>query len=270
MSDPGPARRLRVRLSWAKERLEGAAAARVVQAYRRANARKPVRDGVTVVSVNYHSLPKLQTLLAALQRYTAEPVDVVIVDNGSRDGSREFLKSQPGIRSILLPANLGHAAGLDLGFLAASTSLVVALDIDAFPISADWLAALTDPLRSGARIAGAYFHRAYIHPCFLGLHRADFVDHRLSFAPLGHWPTGPVAPNGVYMDAGEAVSHMLSVIYGSGALHRNPATSTRGPGPIGTVFGGVVYHNFVSTHGPGEQRRWAAEAWADAVGQYLA
>ena len=73
----------------------------------------------------------------------------------------------------------------------------------------------------------------------------------------------------VYMDVGEALSHMLSVIYGSGAIHRIPVTSTRGPGPIGTVFGDVAYHNFASTHGQGEHKRWAAEAWAGAVEQYL-
>jgi glycosyltransferase involved in cell wall biosynthesis len=269
MSAPTWPRSARVRLSWWKEHAKGSAAGGVARAYRMAAAKKPVRDGVTVVSVNFHSLPQLRALLAGLDRYTKDDVDVLIVDNGSKDGSREFLRSNPEVRSILLPVNLGHAAALDLGVLAADTSTIVTFDIDAFPISPEWLTAVTEPLAYGAKVAGAHFHRAYIHPCFLALRRSDFVDHRLSFAPLGHWPKGDVPAAGVYMDVGEAVSHMLSVIYGTRAVHKIPVTSTRGPGPIGTVFGDVVYHNFASTHGRGEHKRWAAEVWDSAVGQYL-
>jgi glycosyltransferase involved in cell wall biosynthesis len=269
MSTPSLARMARIRLSWGKERAEAAAAASVVRAYRVAAARKPVRDGVTVISVNYHSLPHLRALLDGLERYTTDPIDVLVLDNGSKDGSRDFLRSHPEVRSILLPVNLGHAAALDLGVLAADTSIVVTFDIDAFPISKEWLSALTEPLEKGARVAGAHFHRSYIHPCFLALRRSDFVGHRLSFAALGHWPKGDVPASGVYMDVGEAVSHMLAVIYGTNAVHKIPVTSTRGPGPIGTVFGDIAYHNFASTHGQGEHKKWAAEAWDNAVRQYL-
>jgi glycosyltransferase involved in cell wall biosynthesis len=231
--------------------------------------KKRIRDGVTVVSVNYHSLPQLQALLSALGRYTSEPIDIVIVDNGSKDGSREFLRSLSNVRSLLLPVNMGHGPALDLGVLSAATSIVVAFDIDAFPISAAWLPAVTEPLEKGAVLAGAHWNRAYIHPCFLALRRSDFVDYRLSFAPVGRCPSAEVPATGVYLDAGEAVSHVLSLAYGTKALHKIPVTSIRGPHAIGTVFGDIVYHNFYSTHARGELGEAAAAAWDAAVHQYL-
>ena len=57
------------------------------------------------------------------------------------------------------------------------------------------------------------------------------------------------------------------------------ATSVRGPGSVGTVFGGAVYHNFYATRftGVNDQELLdsavrasdAEAAWAEAVGRYL-
>ena len=269
MNSPSPARAARLRLGWWKQRANRTAMRSVVRAYRTVAERQPVRDGITVVSVNYHSLPQLQALLAGLERYTSRPCDIIIVDNGSKDGSREYLQSLPNVRSLLLPVNFGHGPALDLGVLAADTSIVVTFDIDAFPISPDWLPSVLEPLEKGSVIAGAHWNRGYIHPCFLALRRSDFIKYRLSFAPVGRCPSREVPASGVYLDAGEAVSHVLSLAYGTSALHKLPPTSICGPGAIGTVFGDVVYHNFYSTHVKGELGRAAAAAWDGAVSQYL-
>lgn len=259
----------RLRVGWWNLRLHRLAFRRIVRAYRAVARQKPVRYGVTVVTVNYNSLPQLRVLVTALKRYTTEPVDVIVVDNASKDGSREFLRTQPNVRPILLPLNIGHGFALDLAVLAASTSTVVAFDIDAFPISPRWLQSVVDPLEHGAVVAGAHLHRAYIHPCFLALRRSDFLDYGLSFVPVGRCPSPEVPASGLYLDAGEAVSHVLSLAYGTKAIHKIPPTSTIGPGAIGTVFGDVVYHNFYSTHGQGEMGKASAEAWNAAVRKYV-
>ena len=264
-----PRSRWRLRMGWWNLRLHRFLYGRFVGAYRTVAARKPVRDGVAIVTVNYNSLPKLKVLLAALERHTTEPIDIIVIDNASKDGSREFLRAEPNVRRILLPVNIGHGCAADIGFLAASTSIVVLFDIDAFPIAPDWLRAVTDPLEHGAAIAGAHLHRAYIHPCFLALRRSDFLRYRLSFAPVGRCPSAEVPASGLYLDAGEAASHVLSLAYGTKAIHKIPPTSTRGPGVIGTVFGDVVYHNFYSTHGRGEFGQAGREAWDAAVREYV-
>ncbi len=256
-------------MGWWNLRAHRAAYRRLVSAYRAAAGRRPVRDGVTVITVNYNSLDKLKVLLGALERYTDDPIDVIVIDNASKDGSREFLRAQPDIRSILLPVNIGHGFAADIGVLAAATATVVLFDIDAFPISPRWLPAVVEPLENGAVLAGAHVHRAYIHPCFLALRRSDFLDYKLSFAPVGRCPSPEVPATGLYLDAGEAISQVLSLAYGSNALHRIPPTSTIGPGVIGTIFGDVVYHNFYSTHGRGEFGRAGAQAWETAVREYV-
>lgn len=259
----------RLRVGWWNLRVHRLAFGKIVSAYRVLAKHKPVRDGVTVVSVNFNSLPQLRALLTALKRYTSEPIDLIVVDNASKDGSREFLRTQRSVRPILLPLNIGHGFALDLAVLSASTSTVVAFDIDAFPISPEWLPAVREPLEQGAVIAGAHLHRAYIHPCFLALRRSDFLHYRLSFAPVGRCPSPEVPASGLYLDAGEALSHVLCLAYGSASIHKIPPTFTRGPGTIGTVFGDVVYHNFYSTHGRGEMGQAGAEAWEAAVRRYI-
>jgi glycosyltransferase involved in cell wall biosynthesis len=264
-----PRSQWRLQLGWWNLRAHRLAYRRMVSAYRAAARRRPVRDGVTVVTVNYNSLDKVKVLLGALERYTDDPIDVIVIDNASQDGSPEFLRGQPNIRPILLPVNIGHGFALDLGVLAASTSTVVTFDIDAFPVSKAWLPAVLEPLRDGAVIAGAHLHRGYIHPCFLALRRSDFLDYRLSFVPVGRCPSPEVPASGLYLDAGEAVSQVLSLAYGSKALHKIPPTSTIGPGVIGTIFGDVVYHNFYSTHGRGEFGKAGVDAWNQAIRTYV-
>jgi len=224
---------------------------------------------VTLVTVNFNSRPQLEVLLSAVRRYTARPLEIVVVDNASRDGSRQFLSSVSGVRPLMLPVNIGHGPALDLGVLRAATSMVVVLDVDAFPVSDEWLPAVIDPLTDGAAIAGAHFHRGYIHPCFAALRRADFLDYRLSFVAVGRCPSPEEPATGLFLDVGESLSHILSLVYGTNGIHKIGPTSTRGPGMIGTVFGGVVYHNFYSTHGTGADSRAGAEAWQAAVDEYV-
>jgi hypothetical protein len=119
-------------------------------------------------------------------------------------------------------------------------------------------------------VAGAHHQRAFVHPCFLAIRRQTFLRNRLSFIPIGRpSPFGVDSPIGLFMDVGEALSHILSARFGSASIHKIPPTSVRGPGTLGTIYGDVVYHNFFSTHGKDEVSRRAAEAWAEAVERYV-
>ena len=259
----------RRRLGWWKLRVRRALAVGMVQCYAVAARRRAVRVGVTVVTVNYNSLPQLRVLLEAVDRYTNRHVDIVVVDNGSTDGSREFLRAHPTVRALLLPVNIGHGPALDLAMFAATTTIVVAFDVDAFPISSDWLPSVVERLENGSAIVGAHLHRAYVHPCFLGMRRSDFTHYRLSFVPVGHPSLSPRRPAPLFLDVGEALSHALSQVYGSFAVDKIAPTSIRGPGMIGTVFGELVYHNLYTTHGVGDAHTEGAAAWQEAVERYL-
>jgi glycosyltransferase involved in cell wall biosynthesis len=221
-------------------------------------------DGVSVVTVSYHSKPYLKTLVHAVRRYTARPLDIVVVDNGSQDASREWLRGRPDLRSILLPFNVFHGRALDVGVLSCRTEFVVVLDVDAFPISDAWLSTVVDPLRAGMHVAGgAYTDRAfrYVHPCFLALRTERFVRERLSFVEVR-------SRRHLLLDTGAAITQREAPL-----VHFVEPSSVRGPDNLGTVYGSVLYHNYGSTRVGGarwtERRLQTQAAWDDAVAAYL-
>jgi GT2 family glycosyltransferase len=63
--------------------------------------------------------------------------EIIVVDNASDDGTREFLadicRREPRITGLWNDKNTGVAAGRNRGFRAARGSFVVALDDDAYP-----------------------------------------------------------------------------------------------------------------------------------------
>ncbi len=226
---------------------------------------------VTVVTVNWNTLPYLRTMCEMVRRHSPSSTRIVVVDNASTDGSREWIRSNPDVVGRLLPYNVHHGPAADLGALLVRTEFLVLLDVDAFPFSDGWLPAVLEPLRAGATVAGGHIHRNYVHPSFLAMRMRDFVRRRHSFTVVGRWHRGVTAGEGGFRDAGEDISIREREQFGPGATHLIPVTSTRGPGLLGTVFGDVVYHNFFST-GYGGSSEWSDEttsAWEDAVAEYV-
>lgn len=94
------------------------------------------RPGPTfsVVICNYNYAQYIaQAIDSALaQDYPAEQVEVVVVDDGSTDGSREVLeryRGHPQVRLVFQP-NCGQTGAFDAGVRAASNDLVCLLDSD--------------------------------------------------------------------------------------------------------------------------------------------
>jgi len=72
---------------------------------------------------------------------------IVVVDNGSTDGSVEFLKKQfPSVRIVALDRNYGFAAGNNRGFEKIDTDIVVLLNNDMF-VDRAFLQPLIDALK---------------------------------------------------------------------------------------------------------------------------
>jgi glycosyltransferase involved in cell wall biosynthesis len=246
-----------------------AVANRFVSRARRRGLSEPEHSGVTVTTVTWNSLEYLESCLEGIRRFTEQPVEILVIDNHSVDGTAEYLAEQPDVRVVRTPLNIGHGLGLDLAFAHARTEYVVALDVDAFPISPEWLDVVLQPLNQGAMVAGAYVQRAFIHPSFLAMRRNDYLRLNLQFVPIGA-PTAPGGiPRGLFMDVGEALSQTVAVVAGSATLHRVPITSDAGNHLVGSVYGDVVYHNFYSTQGKPELVTAARKAWAEAVDRYL-
>lgn len=66
---------------------------------------------VSIIIVNWNGLHYLQKCLPSLEKVNYPNREVIIVDNGSQDGSLEYLKKFPNIKLIKNKTNLGFAGG---------------------------------------------------------------------------------------------------------------------------------------------------------------
>lgn len=83
-------------------------------------------------------------------------VEIVLVDSGSTDGTRE-LGRQSGARVITIPGQeFNHGETRNVGIRHSRGSLIGCLVQDARPANRTWLAPLVAALEGDARVAGAY------------------------------------------------------------------------------------------------------------------
>lgn len=85
---------------------------------------------VTVVIPNYNGIRYLKGCLDSLQTQTAEDFSVLVVDNGSTDGSYELLEQYPEITGIRFEENRGFCAAVNAGIAAADSEYVILLNND--------------------------------------------------------------------------------------------------------------------------------------------
>lgn len=223
-----------------------------------------LRPGATVVVVSWNTREVLADVLRAVRRFSPDGTPVLVLDNGSSDGSLDLLRTVPGVAVRNLRRNAGHGVALDLGVCSVRTRIAVALDSDAIPLRHGWLDPVVEPIESGrAVLAGTRASRGFVHPMFLAVDVATFVRERLSFqvhrAP-GVTPTG--ARWGVdAWDTGE----VLTARVGLERIEFVEPTDNPVPGLPGMTAGGVVYHHGgVSRGGSGRITEDALQAWKDA------
>jgi GT2 family glycosyltransferase len=94
-----------------------------------------------VVIPTWNGAHLLGPCLDALAAQTLPPARILVVDNGSTDGSRELVESRSGVEWIPLGDNRGFAAAANAGIAASTAPLVALLNNDAVPESG-WLEAL--------------------------------------------------------------------------------------------------------------------------------
>ncbi|MBI4481701.1 MAG: glycosyltransferase family 2 protein, partial [Acidobacteria bacterium] len=107
-------------------------------------------DRISIVILNWNGRDllsdNLPSVVEAVQRAGMED-EVLVVDNGSTDGSVEFLREEfPTVRVLSLPHNRGFGEGNNAGVRAARHDLVLLLNND-MKVDPDFLA----PLRRGFR-----------------------------------------------------------------------------------------------------------------------
>lgn len=97
----------------------------------------------SIVIVSYDALESTRACIEALRRSRedAHPIELVVVDNGSKDGSREWLAAQTDVRLVANDANVGAPAARNQGIALARGEYVVFLDNDVV-VTPGWLGRL--------------------------------------------------------------------------------------------------------------------------------
>ncbi len=100
------------------------------------------RGLVSIVIVNYNGAELLRPCLRSVFAQRYRPIEVIVVDNGSADGSVEIVKKEfADARVIALNRNAGFAGGNNIGVQEATGEFVVLLNNDA-TVDENWLAPL--------------------------------------------------------------------------------------------------------------------------------
>ena len=88
---------------------------------------------LSVVIPCYNERPTIETVVEAVRSGPVKEVEIIIVDDGSTDGTKELLEKKPPgwvDKVVLQQRNLGKGAALRAGFRAATGDLVVVQDAD--------------------------------------------------------------------------------------------------------------------------------------------
>lgn len=131
------------------------------------------------ISVVIPTLNEGETIQAAIQSATAADVEILVVDGGSGDGTRETVKA---LGVTLLDGRPGRAGQLEHGFRHASGQACVFLHADT-RLPTGWAAAVRGALED-PEVAGGAFRFGFERPVSLSL-RVVELGARLRVALLG-------------------------------------------------------------------------------------
>jgi GT2 family glycosyltransferase/glycosyltransferase involved in cell wall biosynthesis len=125
-----------------------------VAAYAAAHDGEPL---VSVIIVNWNGVQHLRDCFKSLfsSDYPADRLDMICVDNGSTDGSRELLRAEfPHVKVVALESNRGFTGGNEAGVAAARGDVFVFLNND-MRVEPDCLRELVRAIDGSSACVGA-------------------------------------------------------------------------------------------------------------------
>ncbi len=166
---------------------------------------------VTVVIPTWNTRRWLKGCLDGLRAQTFQDFQVVMVDNGSTDGSVAFVRENyPDVQVLAFAENRGFAAAVNAGIRASRSEYVALLNVDTEP-QPDWLSSLVQVMDSSPPEVGALASK------MLSLENPALVDDAGdSFSWYGSaWKRGLREPAEAYDSPAEVLSAC-----GGAALYR--------------------------------------------------
>jgi GT2 family glycosyltransferase len=118
---------------------------------------REIQDGkqpcVSVIIPHLNGIQHLDDCLDSLRGQTFADFEILLVDNGSSDGSQAYVRDNyPEVRLIELPENRGFTGACNAGYNAANGKIVVLLNNDT-EVDSGWLAAIVEAFAEHPEVA---------------------------------------------------------------------------------------------------------------------
>ncbi len=190
-----------------------------------------MRPRWAAVIVNYETGPLLiDCVRSVLADTSAGPVELVVLDNGSRDSSIEELHAAfPDVRAVRSPENVGYARGANFGIAATHAPVVAVLNAD-LTVAPGSAGALVARLEQDARVGA-------VGPRVRNRDGSDYPSaRRLPSIPVavGHgllglwWRSNPFTTRYRELDADPAHARAVDWLSGSAVWLRRDALDAVG------------------------------------------
>jgi GT2 family glycosyltransferase len=113
------------------------------------------KDLVSVVIPNWNGKHFLEACLNSLLEQSYAQVEILVVDNGSEDGSVEYLKEQyPQVRRACFPVNTGFAPAVNRGIRESRGEYVALINNDTV-VDKNWVTELVKGLKAHSEAGSA-------------------------------------------------------------------------------------------------------------------
>jgi GT2 family glycosyltransferase len=134
---------------------------------------------ISIITVNYNGLRFLKNLFNSISNlnYPEDNIQIIMVDNGSTDGSVEFVRSNfPEVEVLVLNKNSGYAGGNNEGFKHTRGQYVALINNDC-TVDQNWLKAMVNTMDSSyseSKIGAAgskvvFFYKYLVLDFFMGI-----------------------------------------------------------------------------------------------------
>jgi GT2 family glycosyltransferase len=109
---------------------------------------------VSIISVNYNGVATTLEMLRSLQRIYCSSIEIIVVDNGSKEDPSPIVQQFPQVKLVRSLENLGFAGGNNLGITAAEGKYLLFLNNDT-EVDPDFLGPLVEVIENDPSIGVA-------------------------------------------------------------------------------------------------------------------
>jgi|GEM_PF-4956083 len=112
---------------------------------------KGINPFISIILLNLNGADHIKNCIKSIQYFSTVPFELIVIDNGSTDGSKEYLRSIPEIILIENENNVGAPYGRNQGLAVARGEYIIFMDNDTI-VTEGWLEKFVNHARNNPGI----------------------------------------------------------------------------------------------------------------------